>query len=109
MKNPFQALIENQLAGMQENVGRALTELQLMEFEASAGGGAVTAKVDGGGELLEVKITPSVMHSDDVELLEDLVCAAVREAMHKATEAKKSKLLQATGLGGLGITLPDIF
>jgi DNA-binding YbaB/EbfC family protein len=109
MKNPFQAMIESQISGMQENVGRALSELQAMEFEGSAGGGAVIARVDGGGELLEVKITPTVMKSDDVELLEDLVCAAVREAFGKASEAKKQKLLNATGLGALGVQLPDIF
>ena len=109
MRNPIQAMIEGQLSGMQENVTQAMGELQMMEFEGSAGGGAVLAKVDGGGELLEVKITPTAMQTDDVELLEDLVCAAVREAYHKAIEAKKQKLLQATGLAGLGVQLPDIF
>ena len=109
MKNPIQAMIESQLSGMQENVTKAMGELQMMEFEGSSGGGAVSAKVDGGGELLEVKITPTAMQTDDVELLEDLVCAAVREAFHKAGDAKKQKLLQATGLAGLGVQLPDIF
>jgi nucleoid-associated protein EbfC len=109
MKNPFQALIESQLMNFQEGLSRAIEELQAMEMEGSAGGGAVVVRITGLGEVTEVKIDPAIVNPDDMELLNDLVCAGVRDAIRKATETKKAKIAQATPLGAMGIDLPDMF
>lgn len=108
MKNPFQSLIESQLANFQEGLTRALEELQAEELEGSAGGGAVTVRITGMGEVTAVRIDPAVVNADDVELLNDLVCAAVRDAVRKASEMKKAKIAENTPLGALGVDLPDI-
>ncbi len=56
-----------------------------------------------------MEIDPSVVNAEDVELLNDLVCAAVRDAIRKAADAKKKKIAENTPLGALGIELPDVF
>lgn len=87
---------------MQEELARAQAELAERRFEGSAGGGMVTAVVTGGSELLEVKISPDVVDPTDVEMLEDLVVAAVRQAMDGAAQAAGAELGGlAGGLGGL--------
>ena len=75
----------------------------------SAGGGAVKVTVTGLGEILDVVIDPNVIASGDVELIQDLVCAGVREALHKASDLKREKVTAATPLAGMGLDLPDIF
>ena len=96
--------IMQQAQQMQEQLARAQAELAERKFEGSAGGGLVTAVVSGGQELLEVKISPDVVDPADVEMLEDLVVAAVRQAMEAALEAANSQLGGLTGgldMGGL--------
>ena len=105
MLNPFQKMIESQLAGVQRQIGQALEELRTTQIEASAGGGAVKVTVTG----LDVVIDPDVIASGDVELIQDLVCAGVREALHKASDLKREKVTAATPLAGMGLDLPDIF
>ena len=107
--NPFQKLIESQLGGMQEKLQLAMEELANTTVEASAGGGVVTAKANGNGELVEIIIDPSVVNVEDVELLQDLVTAAVREVMAKAMVLKREKIMGATPLAQLGIEMPDVF
>ncbi len=109
MLNPFQKIIETQLESVQKQIGQAMDELRRMELEASAGGGAVTVRVTGLGEILDVKIDPEVIAGGDVELIQDLVCAGVREALRKASEMKREKVMAATPLGAMGMELPDIF
>ena len=109
MLNPFQKMIESQLAGVQRQIGQALEELRTTQIEASAGGGAVKVTVTGLGEILDVVIDPNVIASGDVELIQDLVCAGVREALHKASDLKREKVTAATPLAGMGLDLPDIF
>ena len=87
---------------MQEQLAQAQAELSDRRFEGSAGGGVVTAVVTGGPELVEVKISRDVVDPDDVEMLEDLVVAAVRQAMDEAVKAANDQLGGlAGGLGGL--------
>ena len=93
-----------QVQKMQENMQNAQAEVEATEFEASAGGGAVTAKVNGKKELLEVKIKPEVVDPDDVEMLEDLLVAAVNECMKQADSAMENRMGAVTG----GLNLPGM-
>ena len=76
-------------------------ELAAMKLEASSGGGVVKAIVTGRGELLEIKIDPQVVDPSDVQMLEDLVVSAVREACEQANALRAEKVKDLTG--GLGI------
>jgi hypothetical protein len=101
-RQPDMRQIMKQAQQMQEQLARAQSDLAQRRFEGSAGGGMVTAVVTGGPELVEVRISPDVVDPDDVELLEDLVVAAVRQAMDSAVQAANSELGGLTGgLGGL--------
>jgi len=98
------AQIMQQAQKMQEELAKAQSELAQKRFEGSAGGGMVKAIVTGGPELVEVQISPEVVDPDDIEMLEDLVVAAVRQAMEAAVEAANSQLGGLTGgfdMGGL--------
>lgn len=79
-------------------------KLQETVVEASSGGGTVTVKMDGRKELLSLKIDPEAVQSGDVEMLQDLVLAAVNEAARKVDSAMKSSLggmMGGLNLGGL--------
>ena len=84
--------IMQQAQQMQERLAETQAELAERRFEGSAGGGMVTAIVTGGPELVEIRISPEVVDADDVEMLEDLVIVAVRQAMEAAVEAANSQL-----------------
>ena len=92
---------------MQQQLADAQAELADTEVDGSAGGGLVAAKVTGSGELLAITIDPRAIDPDDVETLQDLVVAAVRDATRRAGELAADKLGPLTGgmggLGGLGI------
>jgi len=97
------------LKKMQESMTAMQDELANSSVEASVGGGVVRATVSGSGELLAIKIDPSVVDPEDIETLEDLVVAGVVEATRQARELQKTKLGAVTGgldinsvLGGLG-------
>jgi len=96
---------------MQKKMQEAQEHLGEIQVEGSAGGGMVTAVANGNQELLEVKIEPEVME-DDVEILEDLIVAAVNQAMSKASEAAQEKMNDAAGgmMGNLpkGFNLPGM-
>ncbi len=95
---------------MQEQMQRAQEELANETVEASAGGGMVTVKATGAGELTEIKIAPEAIDPDDPELLADMVLAAVNEALRSAEQLGKSKL--GGMMGGLdlppGLGLPGL-
>ena len=99
-----------QVQEMQEQMAKAQEELAGETVEASAGGGMVRVKATGGGEIVEIKIAPEAIDPDDPEMLEDLVLAAVNEALRNAQELMQSKLGGALGgLGGLGgLGLPGL-
>ena len=87
---------------MQQDMMKAQEELESKTYEAQAGGGVVSASVSGKKELLSVTIDPEAVDPDDVEMLQDLIVAAVNEAIRKATEDAASQMSKLTG----GLNLP---
>ena len=99
------AQLARQAQKLQQQMEKAQAELEAREYEASSGGGVVTAKVNGKKELLALTIKPEAVDPDDVEMLQDVVMAAVNEAMRMANEATEREMGKLTGgmnLGGLG-------
>jgi DNA-binding YbaB/EbfC family protein len=89
---------------MQAQMAKAQEELKNETVEASAGGGMVTVKATGALEIVEIKISPDAIDPDDPELLQDMVLAAVNEALRSAQGLVESKLGSAMGgLQGLGL------
>ena len=89
---------------MQQQMLTAQDELAKTELTGTAGGGLVSATVTGAGEVLSVKIDPKAVDPDDVESLEDLVLAAIRDATRAAQELAAEKMGPVSGgLGGLGL------
>ena len=88
---------------MQENMTKAQEELDAKEYEATSGGGMVTCKVSGKRELLSLSIKPEAVDPDDVEMLEDMVMAAVNEALRMGEENREKVMgaLTPAGMGGL--------
>ncbi|MGI5503593.1 YbaB/EbfC family nucleoid-associated protein [Lentzea sp. CA-135723] len=98
----MQALLQ-QAQSMQQQMAEAQQQLADTQVTGNAGNGLVTATVTGGGELVDVVIDPKVVDPEDVETLQDLVVAAVRDANTKAQQLVEQKLgpLAQGGLGGL--------
>jgi hypothetical protein len=93
-----------QVQQMQEQMQKAQEELKNETVEASAGGGMVTVTATGGGEIKSIKIDPKAIDPNDPEMLEDMVVAAVNEALRSAQGLIESKLGPALGgLQGLGL------
>jgi len=89
---------------MQQQLMAAQAELAEAQVEGSAGGGLVTATMTGGGDLVSLTIDPKAVDPDDVETLQDLVVAAVRDASRAAQDlAQETMGPLAGGLGGLGL------
>jgi DNA-binding YbaB/EbfC family protein len=93
-----------QMQAMQARMEQMQEELAEKRIEASSGGGMVKVVANGKQEILEIKIDPEVVNKDDVEMLEELVLAAVNQAREKASE------LQMEGLSGLtgGLKIPGL-
>jgi len=109
-KQPNMNDMLRQVQKMQADMEKAQEELKHETVEASAGGGMVTVKVSGELEILELTIDPDAVDPEDVELLQDMVQAAVNEAVRSAQELAANKLGAVTGglggaggLGGLGL------
>jgi len=93
-----------QVQAMQAEVAKAQESLKDEVVEATAGGGMVSVKMSGDLELKELKIDPEAVDPEDVELLQDMVTAAITEALRSAQELAASKMGAATGgMGGLGL------
>jgi DNA-binding YbaB/EbfC family protein len=93
-----------QVGEMQEQMQKAQEELANETVEATAGGGMVTVTANGAGEIKQIKIDPKAIDPDDPEILEDMVLAAVNEAIRSAQSLMQAKLGGVTGgLGGLGL------
>ena len=89
---------------MQRQMEESAIELETAEFTATAGGGAVEVTVTGKKEVTKVKLDPEAVDPDDVEMLEDVIMAAVNEALRKADEASAANMAKLTGgLGGFGL------
>ncbi len=101
---PNMQQLMKQAQKMQQQLMEAQAQLAETEVEGSAGGGLVTAKVTGSGDVLSIKIDPKAVDPDDVESLEDLVVAAIRDAASNAQELQQQTMGPlAGGLGGLGL------
>lgn len=93
-----------QVQEMQAQMAKAQEELASQVVDASAGGGMVRVKATGAGEITEIKIDPQAIDPEDPEMLEDMILAAVNEALRNAQELMQSKLGGAMGgLSGLGL------
>jgi DNA-binding YbaB/EbfC family protein len=106
-----QQQIMRQVQQMQAAMAQAQAEIAATEVSGSAGGGMVTATVTGTGDLKSIKIDPGAVDPDDVEMLEDLVVAAVAEARRAADALSQEKMGAITGglgslMGGMGLNLP---
>ena len=98
-----------QVQQMQEQMRQAQEDLAKETVSASAGGGAVKATMTGGMELVSIEIDPDVVDPEDVEGLQDLVIAAVNEAMASSQELANKKMGGITGgLGDLGLNMPGL-
>ena len=89
---------------MQQDLLKMQQEMETKEYEATAGGGVVTAVANGKRELLRITIDPEAVDPDDVEMLQDMVVAAANEALRKADAEQAASMSKMTGglnLGGL--------
>ena len=87
---------------MQQEMLKMQAEMETKEYTAAAGGGVVSATVNGKHELLRLAIDPEAVDPDDVEMLQDMVIAAVNEAMRKAENEASASMAKLTGGMNLG-------
>jgi DNA-binding YbaB/EbfC family protein len=92
---------------MQVEFAALQEELKKKEVEASSGGGAVTVRANGAKQVLSIKIDKELISSGDVDMLQDLVTAAVNEALSKAQETVDAESKKITG--GMGLNMPGLF
>ena len=93
-----------QFGKMQEKMEEMQKELEASRLEGSAGGGVIKVVANGKGEILEMKINPEVVNPNEIEMLQDLVMAAVNQARQKAEELMKQNLAKITG----GLKIPGL-
>ena len=94
-----------QVQKMQQNMTKLQEELNERTVEASAGGGVVKAIANGKKQLVSIEIKPEAVDPDDVEMLQDLVMAAVNEALQKAEDMVADEMNKLTG----GLNIPGLF
>ena len=104
MGGNMQALAR-QAQKLQQQMAKLQEELEAREYEASAGGGMVTVKVSGKKEVLSIEIKPEAVDPEDVEMLQDLVLAAVNEALRTANDTTEKEMGKLTG----GMNMPGLF
>ncbi len=90
---------------MQADMENVQQEVEATEFTASAGGGAVEVVVNGSHEILSIKIQPDVVDPEEIEMLEDLLIAALNESIKKANDAMEQGIERAKG----GLSIPGLF
>lgn len=93
-----------QVQKMQADMQKTQEELKTMTVEATAGGGVITVIASGDQDIQKIKIKPEAVDPDDVEMLEDLVLAAVNEALRKAQDLAAEEMKKATG----GLNVPGM-
>ena len=101
------ANLMKQAQKMQRQMEEQAKEMETKEFTATAGGGAVEVTVSGTKKVLKVKLDEEAVDPDDVEMLEDLIVAAVNEAMDKVDEVSASAMSKFTG--DMGGQMPGLF
>ena len=89
---------------MQQEVARVQEEVGNTDFEASVGGGAVKVVVNGNKEFKSIEISPAAVDPDDVEMLQDMVCAAVNEALRGVDQMGSARMSSVTG----GLNIPGM-
>ena len=97
-----QAAMLKQAQKMQQEMLRMQQEMETKQFQGTAGGGVVTAKVNGRKELLALTIKPEAVDPDDVEMLTDLVMTAVNDALRQCEETTSREMQKLTGGMNLG-------
>ena len=97
--------LARQAQKMQEEMDQATAELEAKEYTATAGGSAVSVTVTGKMEVKAISIAPEVVDPEDVEMLSDLVMAAVNEALRTAADDKAARMEKISG----GMNLPGMF
>ena len=97
--------LARQAQKLQQQMTKMQEELEAREYEASAGGGVVTVKVNGKKELLDLVIKPEAVDPDDVEMLQDAIMAAVNEGLRIASETMEKEMGKLTG----GMNIPGLF
>ncbi len=102
--NNMQGMIK-QAQKMQEDMEAKQAELDAMEYDIQAGGGAVTVKINGKLEVQSIAISPEVVDPDDIETLSDILVAGVNEAIKKVTETNNEAMSKITG----GLNVPGLF
>lgn len=90
---------------MQEDMAAKQAELEEREYDVSAGGGVVNVKINGKREILSVKLVEEIVDPDDIETLEDLIVAAVNEAIKKVEAVSSEEMGKITG----SMSLPGMF
>ncbi len=93
-----------QVQKMQAEMARVQEELAEREVKANAGGGMIEVTANGKQEIIDIKIDPDAVNPDDVEMLEDMVLAAVNEAMRQAQEMASEEMQKVTG----GLNIPGL-
>ena len=94
-----------QIQAMQARMEKAQEEIEAKEIETTAGGGAVSVKVNGKKELVAVNLKPEVVDPDDIEMLQDLIIVAVNEAINNAIKTSEEEMGAITG----GLNIPGMF
>ncbi len=95
-----------QVQKMQGDMARVQEELKSLTVEGSAGGGAVKVEANGAQQIQKITISPEVVDPGDVVMLEDLVLAAINEALRRSTELAQSEMAKVTG--GMNLYLPGM-
>ena len=100
---PNMQQLMRQAQKMQEQMTKAQEELDAKEYEATSGGGMVTCRVNGKREVLSLTIKPEAVDPDDVEMLQDLILAAVNEALRQGEKTREETMgrMAPAGMGGL--------
>ena len=96
--------LQGMVQKMQQDMAHVQSELEAAQVDGSAGGGVVSATVTGKGELVSITIDPSAVDPSDVEMLQDLVVAAVNDALRASRELAEEKLSAVTG----GLKIPGM-
>ena len=105
-KGPSMNDMLKQAQKMQEDMANLQAELEEREYDISAGGGAVSLKINGKKQIVELNIAPEIVDPDDVETLSDIIIAAVNEGISKVEKVSETEMGKITG--GMGMGMPGM-
>ena len=107
-KGPSMNDMLKQAQKMQEDMANLQAELEEREYDISAGGGAVSLKINGKKQITELNIAPEIVDPDDVETLADIIIAAVNEGISKVEKVSETEMGKITGGMGMGMGMPGL-